>query len=486
MKIFMFFLITLVTVEFLLSSLVRAQAEHPPLFIGPEEQIQKPERVRFKGHKVSRIPWSKLAPDEFLDFSLWKKAAALKEREPNWQRNIIEREMREFVGRVLECVGSCRVYRGLGFANVNYKSAIREGDEIITMANSYLWVYLFDGTLLRLSPESSVSFKELNIGLKENFLHARIDSGNVLWLSRYSHKFEVQKHKETDTIFLPLDYFEANLKTKRPVIDEDNLFSLLEEDQGTQFKYERLNRLIEENNETIFKKPTYSYLVFHNGTVFGKNLSAEFIVLIGDKSYLKLRGQKQLKLQGGIDFSKAIFYFRGFENRDERELELDRWYEIGEKGRQVSEYEQKQRFSVGEFLTSNIPTIFIARELMAKRYSPFAHDSMTSKELALNFGYRQWTSIEEGSDGDLERRVAYLKEYTRRSETMNLLVGEQFRRKLKKRGESLKKYTYGPHFYSRAIHDYYTFRNSNQNFNGQKEELNSTLKPFWKKIHGIR
>jgi hypothetical protein len=47
-----------------------------------------------------------------------------------------------------------------------------------------------------------------------------------------------------------------------------------------------------------------------------------------------------------------------------------------------------------------------------------------------------------------------LLEYTRRVETMNLLVAEQFKRKLEKRNETLDIMKFGKKFFNTALVDY--------------------------------
>ena len=428
--------------------------------------------------------------NRLLSFEVWKEQRALKDQKPVWDRDVRDREVREEVGRLLECVGDCRIYGGPHFFPARYRSSIREGDDVVTMEDSYLWIYLFDGTLVRLSPHSSVSLKEINIGIKENFLHARLNSGNILWFSRHRQKFKPRERKETDSIFLPLSYYEANVKTSEAQINEEDLSFFLEDSQIIKSKYKRLNALIEENNKSIFKnqKPTYSYLVFPNGTLWGKNLSTEFIVLMGNKSYFKLRGARQLGLERGVGeiASQATFYFRGFENQKEATPDLNLWYEVGERGLSLKEEENYRRFSPGEFLTSNIPTILAARELMARKYSSFAHASMDAQTLSTRFGYRQWTSLKSGSGGELELRLNFLKNYTRRLETMNLLSGQQLRRRLEREGEALAQYSYGSHFYSKALQNYYLFQSTDYSLSNTIENLNSRRNPFWRKIHGIR
>ena len=456
------------------------------ILIGPGEQLPYQEKSKFKGLKKSIIKWKKIIPNEWLDISQWKKELALKEKEPNWRRNLIERGLREIAGRVIECVGDCRVYRGLGFARVQYKSGIREGDEIVTLKDSYLWIYLLDGTLVRLAPSSSITMKEINIGREDNFLHARINSGNVLWLSREKNQYKLKPNKETDVLFLPLAYYDANPPLEQIEIDEKDLFASIVDDQVNLKKYKRLNSLIEENNDSFFKKETFSFLVFPNGTVTGKNLSTEFMVLTGGDTFFKNRLPTQVGLSGETKERGLTFYYRGFENREKKSLESGSWYKVDPKGRDISEYLDYQKFGMGEFLTSNIPSILVARELMAKRYSPFAHEDIDIDTLARDHGYRQWGSLDNDRNEDLAQRVRYLVEYTRRLETSNLLVREQFVRRMQEQGEEIANAEFNYDYIRKAVATYYIYKDSQKLISTDRDHLNSTKNPFWKRIHGYK
>ena len=391
---------------------------------------QQFDTVVFKDQKTSLIDWKNQDPQRWLDLSLWKRSSLLKDIEPDWERKIKERRLREKIGKVIRCVGECRIYRGEGFSNSQYRSTLREGDEVVTIGESYLWIFLLDGTLVRMSPDSSITLKELNIGTEANFLHARMNSGNILWLSRQEHKIREAKLRQTDSIFLPLKLLEANPEEKNIQMDEDNLMAFLEEDQRLLAFHHQVNQKIEKNNKLVGKKPTYSYLVMPNGTVYGKQLQMEFVVLLGSVSYIKRRSLMTTQLQIEEDNLSATFYYRGFINKDTFQVKDDQWYLVGEKGRKIEPYFDDRKFLIAEYLTQRIPSIYMARELFLERYSKFIFQSdIVARELATKHGYRLWGAISEQAKEDMWQRVEFLKEYTRRIETTNLLVSSQFRRR---------------------------------------------------------
>ncbi len=460
--------------------LAKSEDEKVRIYVSPDEQLVNPEILKFKGEQASLIEWDRLEESKFLDLDQWRVDIRVKQKEPRWRRNLQERRLREKMGYILECVGECRLYRGLGYANVGYLSTIREGDELQTKDDSYVWVYLLDGTMVRLSPQGSITFKEFNIGLKENFLYLRLNAGNSLVWSRRTNELEAQSIKETDSLFFPLSLGEANPPRREKKLDEEDLFKFLEDSNDTFVKYEKLNKLIKRNNVFISKKTEY-FLVMPNGTIQGSSIVGEFVVLTGNKSFFKLRDKEQVGLKGEFTNPDITFYFRGFSNEDKVQLDHGKWYEVDAKGRELKNREAGV-LAMGEFVTKNIPSIFIARELLFSKYSLFTQEVLNDKELAEEYGYRLWQS-RKSKNSDLEQRLNFLIEYTRRVETTNLLVAEQFKKKLERSGEKWESSEYTQDFYRKAMGDFYNYREGASIFSGVKESLNSERKPFWRKVN---
>ncbi|MCP4912211.1 MAG: hypothetical protein GY909_03750 [Oligoflexia bacterium] len=477
MKIAMFFAITLISLS------TFSQVERFDLI--PTNEVEREERLKFKEEKNSYFKWESINERNFLDLDKWKQHIALADKEPRWRRNLAERNLRELIGRVIDCVGDCRLFKSLGFNKLRYRSAIREGDEVINFDDSYLWIFMIDGTLVRISPNSSVSFKEINIGEDANFLHARVNYGNVLWQNRLPHNYKPRESKETDALFLPLSMYEANPAFKKLNYKEEDLYAFLVENNEGLKKYKKLNQLIKENNEKIYKKPTYNYLVFPNGNLFGKNIILEAVALNTNETYIK----KRVPTWQGMNVEKEIdsflkLTFRGFNNVEKMDIGDDQWISIDPKGRSANSFIPPKSLGVSEFLTSNIPSILIAREIFYQQYSSFAHNETSKDRLATINGYRLWTSME---NGELKKRVDFLNEYTRRVETSNLLTAEQFKKKLLERGESVDDSEYSIRFVNRAISYYLISKDSDKVISDSNNEvLNSTQKSFWKRINAVR
>lgn len=456
------------------------------LFSGSSFAAQEKIPV-YRGQNQSLIEWDQIDADRWLDFEAWKKARDLKDQYPNWETKVRERGHRALMGRVLDCVGDCRIYKGVDFIRAGFRNTVHQGDELVTEEGSYLWVYLLDGTLVRLSPDTSVTMKELNIGEQENLLHARLNAGNVLWLSRSEHKHVEKNIRETDALFLPLIYHQANpIKQEQKKLNEDNLFAVFEEDQTHLRQTQRLNSLIEENNKWVKGRPTYSFLVMPNGTVWGETVQAEFVVLLGGESFFKQRSLEDQKLTGDSDPPVLSFFFRGFENKDELYIKPSQWYKVEQRGRNFSEYDAPTLFGMSEFVTSRIPTIRVARELLLRRYSTFIYEDLSSAELAKEHGHRKWGTLESKTD-DLARRLAFLMEHTRRTETSLLLTSSRFKQRvLEEKGQTLESMEYSARFFRKALAHYQRKKEVEQLYDLSGERLNSTKNPYWKIINARR
>lgn len=446
----------------------------------------------FKDQKQSAIKWDELNLDTFLSFSDWKERRDEKDRVPEWETIVRERNNREVVGRFFQCVGNCRIDRGQSFFNPSYRSSIYEGDEIQTVGESYAWIFLFDGTMVRLSPESSITFNEINVGISENFLNARVNTGDVLWLSRNEAQFEENNIRETDVLFNPLSLYEAGAIPDRKKYKEDDLIELVEEKETVLNQYKNLNNLIAENNKLTRGKPTYAFIVMPNVTVMGYNPSVEIVSILGGKTYLKKRSSKFLGLKKDTPEEDVSIQLRGYENKDLTPIEADKWLTVDEKGKGLTTEEENVNWlTMGEFITKRIPSLMVARELLIQKYSEFCfREKYDPTVLAAKDGYRLWGSLKstdskEGKKSDLELRLDFLKEYFRRIETTNLLVSGRFSERLKERGESIKSMEYGNYFFIKALDKYYSYTDySDEKETG--EVLNSTTKLLWKQMHGIR
>jgi len=341
--------------------------------------------------------------------------------------------------------------------------------------------------MVRVSPQSSITLREINITPLEIFFHARINFGNILWLSREGTVFEEKVERETDTLFNPHPLFEVLPKRMKKQVKEDDLFSYLKEDSPSLNQYKRLNSLINKNGSFFKSKKSVAFLVMPNGTLFGERLKAEMIVLLGGETFLKRRTYRQLGLKekGNPETILAEVFLRGYENNKGNIIEDGRWYEINKKGTSLSTLEPQsyKKFLMGEFITQRIPTMLLAREHFLKRYSWFIFNNrLSAKQLALRYGYRLWRSW-GSKKKELRARVEYLKEYTRRVETTVLKESTKLRERLLKRKETVHPIIYDNRFYKKAMESYYKSLGYPSSMESDKEVLNSTRHPLWGKVN---
>jgi hypothetical protein len=330
--------------------------------------------------------------------------------------------------------------------------------------------------------------------VKENFFNARLNAGNILWLSRSEHPFLESNVRETDVMFFPyVEYESLPVAEKKPYL-EDDLLELISESQSQLNHYKALNEAVLANNKITRAKPTYVFLVTPNATIMGVSPSVEVVTLIGGKTFFKKRSSATLELDVKEEIPNDLFLqLRGFDNKNLMTIQEDLWITVDERGRNYAQSEDVNWLNMGEFITKRIPSIMLGREIFLKRYSEFAfREKYDPIALAKNDGYRMWGKMgaaEGEPKEDLELRLEFLKEYFRRVETSNLLSSSKFRERFEKRGEKNVTMEYGRYFFITALNKYYRFgesQNKNSNDKETGEVLNSTTKLLWKKMHGIR
>jgi len=430
----------------------------------------------YRGQTKSLIDWQGLNAKKWLDFESWKERSSFKDRVKYWE--VLERvqRLKEPVGRVLSCRGDCRLFRDSGEHRIQHMSEIMESDEVLTYENSYLWVFLYDGTLVRLSPESSITVKEINISDEKIFLHARLNLGNILWLSRHKEDLVSQKLRETDSIFFPMDLYEANPLTRDGNISLDQyLFG--DQDVVTD-QYSRTNNYVSKNNKFV-SRSTEAMLVLPNGTIFGKEISMEAYVSIAGDNLFKLRDDKELLL-AKQENREASVNLRGYVNEERIPLDYSTWYKIPMPAREVLSIESSAHMNINELMTKRIPSIYYAREMMLNKYSrPIFNKELSIQKLARDYGYRKWNAKE------IKLRQKFLWEFSRKLETSNLAVASRYRKDVLKKHSLKDKSVVRTAFFDRALAKYLE-RGEVDREKFYTPKLNSEKKRMWKRINGIR
>lgn len=379
--------------------------------------------LRRTGHSL--IPWSDLKETEFLNVKRWIAERAERDKDPLWKIKHRLSSSREQVGKVIGCVGTCTSFRGTASTKIGWLSRILEGDEINTDTDSYLWMMLTDGALVRLSPETSIGFLEMNVTKEKFFFHARVNKGHIYWRPRRGNELLETQMAETDRLFLPVMDPKANVewfgrkKIEGKSEQEKNLLSTSIEIQGKKEQYSLINELIKKNNQFA--------TVAHEALIVAPNVNAlvqngpfSLFYAPGGKSYVKSwtgdRGEtgKPVFSDGGA--SLVRLFYRGFENTDFVDIEQDKWTEVDADGKDISVMDETPGLLLAsEILFQRIPTIILVREKWLKETKGIWDSIQNPEKLATDWGLRLWNK-------EQDTRLSFLTEYTRRVETTNLRV----------------------------------------------------------------
>lgn len=386
-----------------------------------KEQVEI-DKEPLRGQRYSIIPWGDQTPENFLDINIWLAERAKKDLEPDWKMRVRDQRHAELMGKVLSCIGTCEIYRGINSAKASYRSKLYEGDEIQIKTDSYAWVYLMDGTLVRLSSDTSVNFQELNVSKEKFFVLLRLNQGHLFWHPKDSTPLVADISPETDGGSLPLMLLPANqqfFERARFKINEDqvNLAEVLKLDEAAiKDQFQKINdSRVEHAKYKDFK--TTAMIVAPNVTVVATHASFDFVSLLGGKSYVKKRGTRE-----GEEMNLQL---RGYLNTDASPITDEVWQEVSETGRErVAVSDVSGHLQVTELLTRRIKTFELARELwFAELTAPVIEALGDDKKLGLEQGYVLW---EKGMD----ERFQFLSEYTRRIETTNLRSIENLLKKM--------------------------------------------------------
>ena len=383
-----------------------------------------------KGQGHSIIPWKDLDPEGWMNIHTWIAERKIKDENPDWKIRLRQADQKELVGKVLQCQGTCFVYRGTDRANVRHLSRILEGDEFHTDKDSVAWIFTMDGSLVRLSPETSISFQEVNISKNEFFILARLNEGHIFWNNRGKKEVPVELAPETDSFSLPLLVREANqAHFERQLFqaqkDVGHLAEVMELDEGAmKAQFKTLNEMREKQNEALTHS-TKVMIVAPNSTIVAKEASFDFMYFPGEKSFFKKRSN--------FDGEELSLHIRGYTYTEAVSISQDLWYEVDKSGRTLIPTEVTGTLQVLELLTKRIKTIELAREIWIQQFTvPLLVASQDAKILAEDHGYHQWGS-------ELDQRFSYLVEYTRRIETTHIKSLENLVAKLESKGEKITK-----------------------------------------------
>ena len=378
---------------------------------------------KFKGQSRNSIDWDDINQEEWHSFTIWKKNRERRDVNTEWRRNLGSAKYSEMMGKVIKCLGSCYNYRGVKKVRAEYLSQLMEGDEFVTEKDSYAWLFLVDGSLIRLAPNSSVTLQEVNISRKDFFVIVRLNNGFMNFIPRSRDFIKEQNRPESDLAFLPLEVKEANreyhfIQEFRALDEKMQMELTLQKNPGHQNQYRLLNNYIEKNNKYLSSRSSRYFLFTPSFSIEGSDNPVHMFYEPNGVGNFSIN--QQMSFQSALKKKVMVKVgTRGYKNTELQTPEWNDWYQVDVTGRVI-----EKKIIENNILNSSlsffkrIPSILIAREIWLERMmSQILSFDWTEREFAEKFGYRLW-NIADPLEG--EKRLRFVREYIRRVETTNL------------------------------------------------------------------
>ena len=420
---------------------------------------EQDDQTLYRYQPRSLIDWRDIDYRTWTSFRYWHHQRIQKENlGANWRQILRQSSLKEVAGRVLQPRGDVKIFRKDQFWTPEFRSFFREGDDIETGENGHVWLFVFDGTLIRLSPHSVLSFNEINVSQNEVFLHMRLVRGHMAVIARDSGPQEIMDKRETDSIFYPLSLKDANPKIN--VDQTQNVEDFRKEIYVNQSN--RLNDLIKKNNKWLSPKPLYLFISTPTNTIYAKNSTLQVAAIPWGKSYFK----KQVATSDDA-FFKSFTYE---EDSILKEYQAKSWYVVDSKGSSIEliENQKDPKLALAEFVTKRINTIKVARELMLEKYSKNLYlETLNGEKLANDMGYRLWKSGMSESD-PMFKRVEFLQKYAGKREKAYMQTRQKLINILKKDNLKIDMRGFGSKYYGIALSAYMNLREYRLNINSDR------------------
>lgn len=427
--------------------------------------------IHFLGENDSFTGWSTVTEKEFLSIDKWLKQRDLKDRNKYWLEKVTHSDHVELVGRVLKCDGLCYKFGKTIKVRARYLTQIHEGDELRTSEGSAMWILLVDGTIIRLSADSSVSLNEINISKSEILNILRLNYGYMSLKQRSLSKEKFIDAPESDLSFGPVKLLEANreyyIRNEYKSLSgaREKVRYQVMKNPGASYQYKTLNKLIEKNNRWFSNKKVKTLVYSATATFYLEGQNLELFYELGKKSFFHLSSHKASEKR--LDFVQL----RGFEHTKKYLPDYNKWYTTDQNGKEMTEVSQDHRLNAAMAQTMRVPTILLAREIWLNEYAkPLFNLDMSAELLAENLGYRLW-NIEV--ENELSLRIDFAFEYIRRVETSNIVGIKSFYDEYPERGFTAK-------YYAKSMKEHYLALRKLSNINRVKiKKMNRSQFYLW-------
>ncbi|MGB0452283.1 MAG: hypothetical protein ACPGJV_01110 [Bacteriovoracaceae bacterium] len=382
------------------------------------------------------------------------------------------------MARVLDCVGDCVLYKGDRHSKLSSRSKIHEGDEVVTGKGGHLYILLLDGQLIKVAPETSLTFHEVNIGTENIFFNLALNWGNIRGIARDRKAYPYQNQRETEQLFLPLAIREAN-------IERTNTSDLFQDNKGKKL-VDKLNDKIDLHNTDLGSRYSSYFITFFNGYLNCESCSFEILSLMGNKSYIKIPEVSNIeywtKQRGIPPRAPNIVSYSGEAFKD---LEYKTWYQLNSDGDLDQDKDDQKKLYFNDYLTSYIPTLLHGREIFFQRYFKDLYSSLISpRELANKFGYRLWGREKFQGQDDMNARMFYVKKHALKTIKTRKRQFDSYQNILKYRGKkNTLKQEFKQVYFKRSMEALIRNTNNLKNLNSDVRYLNSLRKKLWDQLN---
>lgn len=368
--------------------------------------------------------WTEM--EELLDFQKWKERRFKRDYDPMLLVKERVAKLDPFMAKVMVFKGDAFLDRGEeGRVKISHYTSFFQGDELYTTENSVVYLLMYDGTIIRVSPKTRLTFLEYLINSNGQEVYAlSLSQGHIYMRARVSEgKFLLTEGEETDLGLIQrivmddvkrADFARNALKSSEETLKE---YFLAQDDLGAKAQHHMLNHFLSKNSQT--QGPSKYLISFPYGVIELERPHLQLFTVLGAKARLKL-------YQNVVHFeSKQNFNLNAQWHRQEispesssflkdiksEALALDKWLEL--KQSQISEkLPESRNYKIIEYFVTRIPSIHLLAE---KIFSTWDKTFIQlEKEEALKKGRLVW------SDESFERRQKNMIDFLTKVRALSL------------------------------------------------------------------
>lgn len=297
------------------------------------------------------------------------------------------------VGEIIASIGDVRLNREGGRIDGNAKF-IYEGDIIETRISGSCWIALLDGTLFRLSPETSISISEVifNASFFQSFV--RVNKGEIFAINRSRVGENKNNGRFLDLIFLSV--LEPELIEQALRYFDETLFST----KKIKFR-DLLNYLKIYTNDFKFEdwKLKAGHIFYNENMLVNIESGSTHIFVDEFDSYIKVSGS-------GDKATKPKYTTVAYDGVSS-DLDFGKWYRFKSGTPEENDYMNDKEFSI-KMVTSNLSPFYFLRERFMNKYSYYINNSEIFPTIKNFSNYK---------GEKFQKRVDFVLDYFKKSET---------------------------------------------------------------------